>query len=92
MKLRILSLFIILVLFSCSAKITRIQYEKPQKTTSLEDCKIYLVGDDLFTTNTKRLYRGIKLGAGNAWLLKVNQIWQFINCVMVLYYMYISLV
>ncbi len=36
--------------------------------------KIQLVGDDLFVTNTKRLQKGIKTGAGNAILVKVNQI------------------
>ena len=33
-----------------------------------------LVGDDLFVTNTERLNRGIEEGAGNAILVKVNQI------------------
>jgi len=33
-----------------------------------------LVGDDLFVTNTQRLERGIEEGAGNAILIKVNQI------------------
>ncbi len=36
--------------------------------------KIQLVGDDLFVTNVKRLQAGIKLHAGNAILIKVNQI------------------
>ncbi len=36
--------------------------------------KVQLVGDDLFVTNTKRLQKGIKMGAGNAILIKVNQI------------------
>ncbi len=36
--------------------------------------KIQLVGDDLFVTNTKRLQRGIDEKAGNAILVKVNQI------------------
>ena len=36
--------------------------------------KIQLVGDDLFVTNTKRLQKGIREGAGNAILVKVNQI------------------
>lgn len=36
--------------------------------------KIQLVGDDLFVTNTKRLERGIREKAGNAILIKVNQI------------------
>jgi len=36
--------------------------------------KVLIVGDDLFTTNYKRLARGIELGASNAILVKVNQI------------------
>jgi enolase len=36
--------------------------------------KIAIVGDDLFVTNVERLRRGISLKAGNAILIKVNQI------------------
>ena len=36
--------------------------------------KIQLVGDDLFVTNKKCLEKGISMNAGNAILLKVNQI------------------
>ncbi len=36
--------------------------------------KIQIVGDDLFVTNPERLARGIKLGAANSLLVKVNQI------------------
>ena len=36
--------------------------------------KIQLVGDDLFTTNKEYLQKGIDMKAGNAILLKVNQI------------------
>lgn len=36
--------------------------------------RIQLVGDDLFVTNTKRLSKGISEGAGNAILIKLNQI------------------
>ncbi|MHA1722828.1 MAG: phosphopyruvate hydratase [Candidatus Baldrarchaeia archaeon] len=36
--------------------------------------KIQIVGDDLFVTNTRRLEKGIQMGAANALLLKVNQI------------------
>lgn len=36
--------------------------------------RIQLVGDDLFVTNTKLLEKGIKEGAGNAILIKPNQI------------------
>ena len=36
--------------------------------------KVQLVGDDLFVTNTERLAKGIKLGAANSILIKLNQI------------------
>ncbi len=36
--------------------------------------KVQLVGDDLFVTNPERLARGIREGAGNSLLVKVNQI------------------
>ncbi len=36
--------------------------------------RLQLVGDDLFVTNVERLQRGIDAGAGNAILIKVNQI------------------
>jgi enolase len=36
--------------------------------------RVQLVGDDLFVTNVERLRRGIEDGAGNAILVKVNQI------------------
>ncbi|URN95497.1 MAG: phosphopyruvate hydratase [Candidatus Pristimantibacillus lignocellulolyticus] len=36
--------------------------------------KVQLVGDDLFVTNTERLYDGIEKGVGNSILVKVNQI------------------
>ena len=42
-------------------------------TSALGD-KVQLVGDDLFVTNVERLSRGISEGAGNALLVKVNQI------------------
>ena len=42
-------------------------------TKALGD-RVQLVGDDLFVTNPARLARGIKTGAGNALLVKVNQI------------------
>ncbi len=41
-------------------------------TKELKD--IQIVGDDIFVTNTTRLRKGIEMGAGNALLLKVNQI------------------
>jgi enolase len=42
-------------------------------TDSLGD-KVQIVGDDLFVTNPERLARGIREGAANALLVKVNQI------------------
>ncbi len=36
--------------------------------------RLQLVGDDLFVTNTKRLKKGIELGAANSILIKLNQI------------------
>ncbi len=44
------------------------------KLTKAIGSRCQLVGDDLFVTNTKFLEKGIKLGAGNAILIKVNQI------------------
>ena len=44
-----------------------------EMTRELGD-KVQLVGDDLFVTNTERLSKGIELGAGNAVLIKLNQI------------------
>lgn len=42
-------------------------------TTAIGD-KVQIVGDDLFVTNPERLEDGIEKGAGNALLVKVNQI------------------
>ncbi len=36
--------------------------------------RVQLVGDDLFVTNTERLYKGIQSGCGNSILIKLNQI------------------
>ncbi|MBQ8506375.1 MAG: phosphopyruvate hydratase [Clostridia bacterium] len=36
--------------------------------------EMMIVGDDLFTTNTQRLFKGISAGAANAILIKPNQI------------------
>jgi enolase len=36
--------------------------------------RVQLVGDDLFVTNTDRLWRGITTGVANSILVKVNQI------------------
>ena len=49
-------------------------WEGWQKMTRELGHKVQLVGDDLFVTNTERLAKGISLGAGNAILIKLNQI------------------
>ncbi|MCC6093536.1 MAG: phosphopyruvate hydratase [Eubacterium sp.] len=49
-------------------------WEGWQKMTRELGGKVQLVGDDLFVTNTQRLKKGIELGAGNAILIKLNQI------------------
>ena len=49
-------------------------WEGWQKLTKRLGDKVQLVGDDLFVTNHKRIQCGIKLGAANAVLVKVNQI------------------
>lgn len=49
-------------------------WEGWQELTARLGKKIQLVGDDLFVTNPQRLQEGICLGAGNAVLIKVNQI------------------
>ena len=49
-------------------------WEGWQKLTARLGDKVQLVGDDLFVTNTERLSKGIELGAGNAILIKLNQI------------------
>ena len=49
-------------------------WEGFKKITERLGDKIQLVGDDLFVTNKKCLEKGIEMHAGNAILLKVNQI------------------
>ena len=49
-------------------------WENWVKLTAKVGHKCQLVGDDLFVTNTKFLEKGIKLGAANSILIKVNQI------------------
>ena len=44
------------------------------KLTKAIGDKVQLVGDDLFVTNVRFLEKGITMGAGNAILIKVNQI------------------
>ena len=49
-------------------------WEGWKKMTEKIGHKVQLVGDDLFVTNTERLSKGIKMGAGNSILTKLNQI------------------
>ncbi|KLU09132.1 MULTISPECIES: phosphopyruvate hydratase [Kocuria] len=49
-------------------------WEGWQTLTASVGAKVQIVGDDLFVTNPERLSRGIEEGAGNALLVKVNQI------------------
>ena len=49
-------------------------WEGWKKLTTTLGKTLQLVGDDLFVTNVKRLEQGIEQGAGNAILVKVNQI------------------
>jgi len=58
-----------------------VSIEDPFEQESFEDFAIFtrkskaqVVGDDLLVTNIKRLHEAIKLKAGNALLLKLNQI------------------
>ena len=49
-------------------------WEGWKKLTARIGDRCQLVGDDLFVTNVKFLEKGIKMGAGNSILIKVNQI------------------
>lgn len=61
-------------LFSLEDGLDEEDWDGWKKLTQRLGKKLQLVGDDLFVTNVKRLSAGIKLGAGNAILVKVNQI------------------
>ncbi len=61
-------------IFSIEDALAEEDWENWQKLTKALGKKVQLVGDDLFVTNVKRLQKGIDLGAGNAILIKVNQI------------------
>ena len=54
--------------------LTEDDWEGWSMLTSKLGGKVQLVGDDLFTTNTERISQGIDLKAGNAVLVKLNQI------------------
>lgn len=61
-------------LFSLEDGLHEDDWEGWQLLTKRLSNRLQLVGDDLFVTNPKRLQKGIELGAGNAILIKMNQI------------------
>ncbi|MBT6253723.1 phosphopyruvate hydratase [Candidatus Uhrbacteria bacterium] len=50
------------------------KWEKWEELTEKLGKKVYLIGDDLFVTDSKRLQKGIDQNVGNAILIKPNQI------------------
>jgi enolase len=61
-------------IFSIEDGMAEDDWEGWQMLTKALGKRVQLVGDDLFVTNTERLRKGIAAGAGNAILIKVNQI------------------
>jgi len=60
--------------FSLEDPLDEEDWEGWKKLTEKIGDKVVLVGDDLFVTNPKRLMKGIEMKAGNAILIKPNQI------------------
>lgn len=61
-------------LFSIEDGLDENDWEGWKKMTQELGDHLQLVGDDLFVTNTERLQEGIRKKAGNAILIKLNQI------------------
>ena len=61
-------------IISIEDPVVETDFEGFKKMTELFGDKIQLVGDDLFVTNEKYLKKGYEMKAGNAILLKANQI------------------
>lgn len=61
-------------IISIEDPLSEYDWEGWQSITNILGNRINLVGDDLFVTNTQRLRKGIEIGAGNAILIKINQI------------------
>lgn len=61
-------------IYSLEDGLSEEDWEGWQKLTKHLGKQLQLVGDDLFVTNIKRLKAGIQLKAGNAILIKLNQI------------------
>lgn len=61
-------------IFSLEDPLAEEDWRTWQEITHVLGDKCQLVGDDLFVTNKKRIDKGISMGAGNAVLVKINQI------------------
>ena len=61
-------------IFSIEDPLSEYDWEGWKEITDCIGKKVQLVGDDLFVTNSERLYKGICVGAGNSILIKMNQI------------------
>ena len=61
-------------LFSIEDGLSESDWDGWKQMTERLGQKVQLVGDDLFVTNTRLLEKGIEEGAGNAILIKPNQI------------------
>ena len=61
-------------IFSLEDPLDEEDWDGWQELTRRLGDKVHLVGDDLFVTNKERLWMGIQSGAGNAILIKPNQI------------------
>ena len=61
-------------IFSIEDPLSEYDWEGWKEITARIGKKVQLVGDDLFVTNSERLYKGICVGAGNSILIKMNQI------------------
>lgn len=61
-------------IYSIEDALTEEDFEGWSKLTDTIGKRTQLVGDDLYVTNTERIKQGIKCNAGNAVLIKPNQI------------------
>ena len=61
-------------IISIEDPLSEYDWEGWKEITQKLGARLNLVGDDLFVTNTKRLKKGIEIGAGNSILIKINQI------------------
>lgn len=61
-------------IFSIEDGLAEDDWDSWKSMTQKLGARLQIVGDDLFVTNTERIARGIKEGAANAVLIKLNQI------------------